>query len=214
MYGQSSLKYPLPGPCTLDGRFVRLEPLRENHIEAIWEATREIDWRLTLHPLGSREAVAQIIRDGIKAEERNEEYAFAVVVKSENRVVGSTAYLSVVSHHRRLEIGSTWYAKDARGTAVNPECKLLLLKHTFEDWHAVRVQLGTHVDNVHSQRAILKLGAKFEGGLRSHGIMPDGTVRDALLYSITAAEWPEVKARLLDRLHGFEDWKDVTPSAG
>ncbi len=197
------MNYSPPGPCTLDGRFVRLEPLRENHADPIWEAAREIDWGLILRPLGSREAVAERIRDGLQMEERNQEYAFAIISKPENRVVGSTAYLNVVSEHRRLEIGSTWYMEEARGTVVNPECKLLLLKHAFEDWNAVRVQLGTHVSNVRSQRAILKLGAKFEGRLRSHGIMPDGTVRDAFLYSIVASEWPQVKARLLDRLHGL-----------
>jgi N-acetyltransferase len=82
---------------------------------------------------------------------------------------------------------------------VNPECKYLLLKHAFDDWGAVRIQLGTDVNNVHSQRAILKLGAKLEGKLRNHGIRPDGTVRDALLYSIIASEWPEVKSKLLAR---------------
>ncbi len=199
------LNYSPPGPCSLDGRFVRLEPLRENHTDAIWEVAREMDWGLMLRPLGSREAVVQRIRDGLKMEEKNEEFAFAVITKPGNRVVGSTAYLNVVSEHRRLEIGSTWYGDDVWGTAVNPECKLLLLKHAFEDCHAVRVQLGTHVENVQSQRAILKLGAKFEGRLRSHGIMPDGTARDAFLYSIIASEWPEVKARLLCRLDSFED---------
>jgi RimJ/RimL family protein N-acetyltransferase len=83
---------------------------------------------------------------------------------------------------------------------VNPESKLLLLKHAFEDWGPVRIQLGTDANNIHSQRAILKLGAKFEGRLRSHGIRPDGSVRDTFLYSIIASDWPEVKSRLLARV--------------
>jgi N-acetyltransferase len=212
--GQSSSQYPPPGPCTLEGQFVKLEPLRESHTDAMWEAARQIDWELMLRPLRSREAVVQRILDGLKMEEKNEEYGFVVIGKRENRVVGSTAYLNVVSQHRRLEIGSTWYTEGARGTAVNPESKLLLLEHAFEHWQAVRVQLGTHVDNVRSQRAILKLGAKFEGRLRSHGIIPDGTVRDAFLYSIIASEWPEVKKLLLERLASFGSGKDVRSSAG
>ncbi len=94
-----------------------------------------------------------------------------------------------------------------QGTVVNPECKFLLLKRAFEDWGAIRVQLGTSVNNTHSQRAILKLGAKFEGRLRNHGIMPDGSPRDSLLCSIIASEWPEVKSRLnarIDRFTGLE----------
>ena len=86
---------------------------------------------------------------------------------------------------------------------MNPECKFLLLKHAFEDWGAVRMQLGTHANNVHSQRAIVKLGAKFEGRLRNHGIMPDGQPRDAMLYSIISQEWPEVKSRLVSRINNY-----------
>ena len=87
---------------------------------------------------------------------------------------------------------------------VNPECKYLLLKHAFQDWGAVRIQLGTDANNLHSQGAILKLGAKFEGILRNHGIRPDGSVRDAHLYSIIVSEWPEVKANLLARIESFK----------
>ena len=90
------------------------------------------------------------------------------------------------------------------GTVVNPECKYLLLKHAFQDWGAVRIQLGTDANNLHSQGAILKLGAKFEGILRNHGIRPDGSVRDAHLYSIIVSEWPEVKANLLARIESFK----------
>ena len=90
------------------------------------------------------------------------------------------------------------------GNRGNPECKFLLLKHAFEDWRAVRVELGTDSNNAHSQRAILKLGAKFEGKLRNYGIRPDGTVRDSMLYSIIDKEWPKVKSKLLWRLQSFQ----------
>ncbi len=188
------------GPLTLDGTCVRLEPLRPEHADALFEAGRGLDWAWMLGPLPTREAVAHRIEEGLRREARDSDYAFAVIRKPEGRVVGSTAYLNVVSKHRRLEVGSTWYAREHWGTVVNPECKLLLLTHAFEDWGAVRVQLGTDENNVHSQRAILKLGARFEGVLRNHGIRPDGTVRNAYLYSIVDREWPEVKARLSARV--------------
>lgn len=192
------------GPSTLEGKFVRLEPLRANHAAALTEAIRGLDWGWMLAPLRSREDVDRRIADGLKAEERNEEYAFAVRLKRDARVVGSTSYFGIVPKHKRLEIGYTWYSTDAQGTAVNPECKLLLLKHAFEDWGAVRVQLCTDANNVHSQRAILKLGANFEGKLRNHGIRPDGSVREvAMLYSIISTEWPMVKKGLETRVENF-----------
>ena len=154
-------------------------------------------------PLRSREEVDRRIADGLRAEERKEEYAFAVRLKGDARVVGSTAYFAIVPRHKRVEIGYTWYSKDAQGTVVNPECKFLLLKHAFEDWGAIRVQLGTDVKNVHSQRAILKLGAKFEGRLRNHWIIPDGSIRDSMLYSIISEEWPGVKKALEARIQSF-----------
>jgi len=154
-------------------------------------------------PLRSREEVDQRIADGLRGEEKNEEYAFAVKVKRDARVVGSTAYFAIVPKHKRVEIGYTWYSRDAQGTSVNPECKFLLLKHAFEDWGALRVQLGTDANNAHSQRAILKLGAKFEGKLRNHGIRPDGSVRDMMLYSIISSEWPAVRKGLEARIEGF-----------
>jgi RimJ/RimL family protein N-acetyltransferase len=192
------------GPCFLEGRFVKLEPLRQAHAEELFEAGRDLDWDWMLGPLRTREEVQRRIEAGLKGEERDEEYPFAVRLKESRRLVGSTAYLVVVSKHKRAEIGSTWYSPKMQGTFVNPECKYLLLKHAFEDWGAVRVQLGTDANNIHSQRAILKLGAKFEGKLRNHGIRPDGTVRDAMLYSIISNEWPDVKASLLTRIHSYE----------
>lgn len=189
------------GPCTLEGNRVRLEPLRQEHAKELAEVASKLDWSLMLYPLLSKDDVNKRIASGIEKEQKDEEYAFAVVLKSENRLVGSTAYLSVVARHRRAEIGSTWYSPEFQGTYVNPECKLLLLTHAFEDWGAVRVQLGTDVRNLHSQRAILRLGAIFEGRLRNHGVLPDGKPRDAFLYSITSGDWPRVKSGLISRLN-------------
>jgi RimJ/RimL family protein N-acetyltransferase len=156
-----------------------------------------------LGALQSREEVNRRIADGLKAEEKNEEYAFAVFHERDGGVVGSTSYLGVAPKRKIAEIGSTWYSSEVQGTVVNPECKYLLLKHAFEDWGAIRVQLGTDVNNVHSQRAILKLGAKFEGKLRNHGFRQDGSIRDTVLYSIIASEWLAVKKGLEARVESF-----------
>ena len=192
------------GPCVLEGKIVRLEPLRKEHASDIFEATRSLDWEWFLGPLRTKEDVDMRVAEGIAAEAKGDAYAFAVRLAEGGRIVGSTSYLTVVAKHRRAEIGSTWYSRDVWGTAVNPECKYLLLRHAFEDWGAVRVQLGTDANNLHSQRAILKLGAKYEGTLRNHGVRPDRSVRDAKLYSIIVGEWPGVRSKLLERIQGFE----------
>jgi N-acetyltransferase len=188
------------GPCSLEGDHVLLEPLRMHHSTLLFEAAKDTDWTWSLVPLRSREDVDKRIQNTLDLEKRDEGYAFAVSLKETKRVIGSTSYFLVVSKHKRAEIGFTWYTKDIWGTFVNPECKFLLLKHAFEDWHAVRIQLGTDINNLHSQRAILKLGAQYEGTLRNHGIRPDGSLRDSKLYSITTADWPNVKSKLLMRI--------------
>jgi RimJ/RimL family protein N-acetyltransferase len=123
-------------------------------------------------------------------------------MRKNNEVVGSTSYIQVDSEQKTAEIGSTWYIPAAQGTKVNPECKYLLMRHAFEDWGAIRIQFVTDVNNLHSQRAILKLGAKFEGKLRSHKIREDGSTRDSMVYSIIACEWPSVRDKLLARVGG------------
>jgi RimJ/RimL family protein N-acetyltransferase len=141
-------------------------------------------------------AVDAFIADGMRAEVSGSGYRFAVVLRDANRVVGSTSYLDVQSANRGVEVGSTWYTPDVRGTAVNPESKLLLLQHAFEDWSAIRVCLKTDHLNLHSQAAIRKLGATYDGTLRQHVIRPDGTYRDSVYFSIIDAEWPAVKEGL------------------
>ncbi len=192
------------GPSVLEGRFVRLEPLRANHLDGLADAAEKIDWSLFLYPLNSRKDVEDRIKKTPQYEANDEEYPFAVITKKDGKIVGSTAYLTVVSRHKRVEIGSTWYLPEMRGTFVNPECKFLLLQHAFEDWHAVRVQLGTDARNIQSQRAISKLGAKFEGRLRNYGIRPDGRPRESMLYSIIDSEWENVKSSLLARIKSLE----------
>ena len=191
------------GPCVLDGRFVRLEPLRKQHSEELTLAAGKLDWGWMLSPLRSRKDVENRIEHAIETEKKNEEYIFAVNLKSENRFIGSTAYFGIVPAHKRAEIGYTWYEQRLWGTAVNPECKFLLLQHAFEDWHANRIQISTDIKNIHSQRAIVKLGAKFEGTLRSHAIRPDGSLRDTMMYSIISSDWPRIKRALQARIDSY-----------
>jgi len=191
---------PALGPLTLEGEFVRLEPLRRRHLAGFVTASKNLDWGWALSPLRTKGDVQERIEQARKLEVRGEGYAFAVRFKQNDRIVGGTSYFGVVPQHKRAEIGYTWYEQDLWGTVVNPECKFLLLRHAFEDWHANRVQISTDLKNVHSQKAIQKLGASFEGMLRSHSIRPDGSVRDTMMYSITSSDWPKIKPKLQSRL--------------
>lgn len=121
------------------------------------------------------------------------------VVRWRGEVVGATCFLAVDSHHRRVEIGGTWYSATARGTSVNPACKYLLLQRAF-DWGARRVELKTDRNNARSRAAIEKLGAQFEGTLRNHMLLHDGRSRDTVYYSILTEEWPAVRRGLRARL--------------
>lgn len=140
------------------------------------------------------------ILEALKAQEIGQQFPFTVVHKALGKIIGSTRYMEIRPEAKGVEIGGTWYSPSAWGTEVNPEAKLLLLQHAFEDWGAIRVQLKTDNMNEHSQRAILKLGAKFEGKLRNHRIRKDGTFRHSMMYSITKDEWPFVKSNLHKRL--------------
>jgi N-acetyltransferase len=187
----------------LDGKFVKLEPLRKRHEDALTVAARKLDFGWALTHLTSRKDVVKRIQHTLELEKNNEGYAFVVIFKPEKRIVGSTSYFGIVPEYKRAEIGYTWYEQSLWGTAVNPESKYLLLKHAFDDWHAIRIQISTDVKNVHSQRAIEKLGATYEGTLRSHAIRLDCTIRDTMMYSITAEDWPKVKTILEDRISRF-----------
>jgi len=190
------------GPCILEGAHVRLEPLRQEHAEDLLTVARELDWSWFLRPLKTKADIDRRIAKAAEEEEAQTDYAFVVKAKPGGKAIGSTSYLHVDSENKTTEIGSTWYTPSAQGTKVNPECKYLLMKRAFEGWGAVRVQFVTDVNNLHSQRAILKLGAKFEGKLRSHKIRVDGSTRDSMVYSVVSAEWPAVKERLLARING------------
>src|SRR6202171_1884131 len=192
---------PPLGPITLTGNHIRLEPMRPEHASALLEAGRagEVwEWMPT-RPVNP-ETMEGWLKKAMQLESQGREYPFVVILVQSGRLVGSTRYLDVQEDDRTVEIGWTWYAPATWGTIVNPEAKYLLMRHAFDDWGAIRVALKTDIRNVHSQAAIKKLGAKYEGLMRNQRIRPDGSYRDTALFSITDREWPAVKSRLEQRL--------------
>jgi N-acetyltransferase len=189
------------GPITLTGNHVRLEPMRPAHAAALLEAGRAAEiWEwMPTRPVNEA-TMEGWLKKAMEAESLGREYPFAVILVPSGRLVGSTRYLDVQEDDRTAEIGWTWYAPDTWGGVVNPEAKYLLLRHAFEDWGAIRVALKTDIRNLHSQAAIKKLGAKYEGLLRNQRIRPDGSYRDTVVYSITDREWPVAKSRLEQRI--------------
>jgi N-acetyltransferase len=188
-------------PLTLEGRHVRLEPLLLSHQDALIEAASDGElWTLPYTIVPSKETIAEYIGNTLQAQEQGREQPFTIFDKARNAIVGSTRYTEINEANRKLEIGYTWLARSAQRTAINTEAKYLLLKHAFEYLKCVRVELVTDVLNERSRAAILRIGAKQEGVLRNHMIMPNGRIRDSVCFSIIEAEWPGVKERLLARL--------------
>jgi N-acetyltransferase len=189
-------------PIVLAGRWVQLEPLAEGHREGLRAAAD--DERIWEHFLvdASGPGFDPWFDHVTGTRGPGRAVPFAVRALAGDRLVGCTCYLDYHPRHRRVEVGGTWYHPDVWGTRVNPECKLLLLTHAFEVLGVNRVQLVTDLRNERSQRAIAKLGAIREGVLRAHMVSRGGRVRDTVVFGITAAEWPAVRAGLEGRLAG------------
>jgi N-acetyltransferase len=188
----------------LSGRWVRLEPLVETHREPLRAAADdERIWEFFIATARGPD-FDRYFDNALAESVTGARVPFAVRRLTDGALVGSTSYLEPVSRHRRVEIGSTWYIPAVWATAVNPECKLLLMTHAFEVLGMNRVSYCTDVRNVRSQAAIAKLGAVKEGVLRAHMLTHAGRIRDSVLYAITAADWPLVKARLEARLAAFD----------
>ena len=192
-----------PAPLTLELNGVRLEPLGPQHSEGLLAAAQDGElWTLRVTSVPAPNEVDAYIDKAL--EMRPTRLAFAVVDAASGAVMGTTSYHDIVPGIGRLEIGYTWYAKSRQRSHVNTTCKLLLMTHAFEKLGAELVGLRTDNFNHASQAAIERLGARKDGVLRHHAVRRDGTVRDTVMYSITAGEWPEIKAQLRYRLerHG------------
>lgn len=189
-------------PVTLHGHGITLEPLSPMHVDALVAASTDGElWRLnyTTVPGPGRDDVATYVQAALDAQARGEQLPFAVV-SSGGTVVGSTRYCRIDHGMPRLEIGYTWYASRVQRTALNTACKRLLLTHAFEDLGMVAVEFRTSHENLPSQAAITRLGACHDGLMRHHMRHKDGSLRDTMVYSILADEWPRVRERLDARL--------------
>ena len=188
-------------PVILEGQHVRLEPLSLAHQEALIAAAGDGElWNSTVTIVPSRETIASYIGTALNAQAQGHALPFVIIRKESGLVVGCTRFFHIERDHRRVEIGYTWLSASAQRTSINTEAKLLLLTHAFEFWRCIRVEFFTDFLNHQSRTAILRLGAKQEGILRNHMIMPSGRYRDSVCFSITEAEWPDVKARLKEKL--------------
>lgn len=191
-----------PRSLTLTGRNVRLEPLSEAHVQGLSAVgiDQEIWDLMPYGPIRTEDDMRRWVRGILQHASEGTDLPFAVIHLASGRVAGATRYMEIRPLHRGLEIGGTWYGAEFRRTVVNTECKYLLLRHAFEELGCIRVQLKTDSRNVRSQKAIERIGAKREGVLRNHMILPDGAIRHSVYFSIVDSEWPEVKKHLEELL--------------
>jgi RimJ/RimL family protein N-acetyltransferase len=196
-------------PVVLEGVHARLEPLSPAHCTSLIEAVADGElWQLWYTSIPSPNDMLKEIERRLALQSKGSMIPFAVM-DATGTVVGMTTYMNIDALNRRLEIGSTWYARRAQRTAVNTQCKLLLLTHAFEQLACIAVEFRTHYFNRQSRQGIERLGAKLDGILRSHQIGQDGTLRDTVVYSIIASEWPTVKKHLSACLNRHIDAIDV-----
>jgi RimJ/RimL family protein N-acetyltransferase len=187
-------------PVPLKGRHAVLEPLTPAHEAEAIEAVQDGElWQLWYTSIPAPENMAREIRRRLGLQEQGTMLPFAVR-DAQGRFAGMTTYMNIDAANRRVEIGSTWYRRSVQRTALNTECKLMLLAHAFEQLDCIAVEFRTHWFNFQSRAAIARLGAKQDGVLRSHQIGPDGSLRDTVVFSILRSEWPAVRAHLQHQL--------------
>ena len=186
-------------PTTLESRNVRLVPLSLAHEAGLRAAASDGElWKLRVTSVPAPEEALAYIQTALQT---NDRFAFAVTNAATGEVLGSSSYHDILPAVKRVEIGYTWYAARCQRTHVNSTCKLLMMTHAFETLGCHVVGWRTDNFNFKSQQAIERLGAQKDGVIRGHGLRRDGTIRDTVMYSMRAGEWPEAKAQLLDRLN-------------
>jgi len=185
----------------LEGARLRLEPLSDKHLPGLEKiAFDERIWRYMLTVVKTPEDLRGWMDSALRAKATGNAMPWATVLKGENRVIGSTRFLDLDLTHRTVEIGHTWLSPEFHGAGLNPEAKLLQLTYAFEELKMNRVALKTHHENLQSQAAMRKMGAIEEGTFRNHYVMPDGSLRHSVWFSIIREDWPQVKSRLEERL--------------
>lgn len=188
-------------PIILEGRYVRLEPLSLTQHEALSRVGLDGDlWRWATVVVETAEDMRGYIEVALQAQAEGTALPFVIVERDSVSIVGSTRYGNIDRAHRRVEIGWTWIARPWQRTAVNTECKYLLLRHAFETLCCIRVEFKTDVLNERSRQALLRIGAKEEGLFRSHMVTSTGRIRDSVYYSVIDSEWPGLKVRLEEML--------------
>lgn len=186
---------------TLSGEYVTLVPLESSHEEGLLQAAADGElWNLWYTAVPSRSNITQYIQKALTEKKEKRSLPFTVIHKTTGKIIGATRYCNADHSNRRLEIGYTWYAVSFQKTAVNTECKLLLLQHAFEKLNCIAVEFRTHYFNHASRNAILRLGAKQDGILRNHRMDNKGVMRDSVVFSIINIEWPVVKQSLSFKL--------------
>jgi N-acetyltransferase len=190
-----------PPPVTLRASRATLEPLARTHRDDLVEAVKDGElWGLWYTTVPEPQKMDDEIDRRLALQEKGSMLPFAVIDNAAGKAVGMTTYMNIDAGNRRVEIGSTWYRRSVQRTEINTQCKLMLLGHAFEQLGCIAVEFRTHFFNHQSRKGIERLGAKLDGILRSHMVMPNGTLRDTCVYSIIAAEWPTVKAHLTYQL--------------
>jgi len=192
---------PWPDPVTLRGEHARLDPLSHDHLAGLVEAVKDGElWRLWYTFVPKPEDMTKEIDRRLGLQKAGSMLPFTVF-DAAGKIAGMTTYMNIDAANRRVEIGSTWYARRVQRTPLNTQCKLLLLTHAFEAIDCIAVEFRTHFFNHPSRKAIERLGARQDGILRNHQVAPNGTLRDTVVFSIIASEWPTVKAHLTYQLN-------------
>jgi RimJ/RimL family protein N-acetyltransferase len=183
-------------PVSLSGPHAQLKPLSHDHVAGLTEAVKDGElWRLWYTFIPKAEDMGKEIDRRLGLQKAGAMLPFTVF-DADGQIAGMTTYMNVDTPNRRVEIGSTWYARRVQRSGLNTQCKLLLLSHAFEKLDCIAVEFRTHFFNHQSRRGIERLGAKLDGILRNHMIAPNGTLRDTMVYSIIAGEWPTARAHL------------------
>lgn len=186
-----------PQPLTIENDYCKLEPLTHDHHDALVEAVNDGEiWKVHYALVPTPQQMKNEIVNRLQLQKEGMMLPFVIIHKKTNKIVGMTSYCRIDNVNKRLDIGYTWYAKSYQRTALNTECKILLLTHALEKLNCIAVGFRVDYLNQPSRKAVERLGAKFEGVIRNYAVMPNGGLRDMCFYSILPHEWPNIKTHL------------------